>query len=76
MYKPPEGVTLGHNACLKSPNQQLVTRFAQPHIYTYMFCPYVISTLYDLLEELQMRTFKRYFSHAILLTALHLREMN
>jgi hypothetical protein len=41
-----------------------------------MFCPYVISTLYHLLEELQMRTFKRYFSHTILLTILHLREMS
>jgi hypothetical protein len=28
-----------------------VTRFAQPHIHMYMFCPYVISTLYRLLEE-------------------------
>jgi hypothetical protein len=42
-----------------------VTRFAQPHIHMYMFCPYVISTLYWLLEKLQMRTFKTYFSHAI-----------
>jgi hypothetical protein len=42
----------------------------------YVFCPYVISTLYHLLEELQMRTFKRYLSCAILLTTLHLREMN
>jgi hypothetical protein len=45
-----------------------VTRFTQPHVHTYTFCPYVISTLYHLLEELQMRTFKRYFSCAILLT--------
>jgi hypothetical protein len=46
-------------------------------IHMYMLCPYVISTLYHLLEELvQMRTFKRYFSCAILLTTLHLREMN
>jgi hypothetical protein len=37
-----------------------VTSFAQPHILMYMFCPYVISTLYHLLEELQMRTFKRF----------------
>jgi hypothetical protein len=26
--------------------------------------------------RIQMRTFKRYFSHVILLTTLHLREMN
>jgi hypothetical protein len=38
-----------------------VTRFAQPHVHMYMFCSYVISTLYGLLEELQMRTSKRYF---------------
>jgi hypothetical protein len=38
-----------------------VTRYTQPHVHMYMFCPYVISTLYHLLEELQMRTFKRYF---------------
>jgi hypothetical protein len=41
-----------------------------------MFCPYVISTLYHLLEELQMRTFKRYVSGTILLITLQLREMN
>jgi hypothetical protein len=53
--------------------EKKVTRFAQPHVHTYMFCPYVISTLYHLLEELvQMRTFKRYFSRAIILTTLHL----
>jgi hypothetical protein len=28
-----------------------MTRSAQPHVHTYMFCPYVISTLYWLLEE-------------------------
>jgi hypothetical protein len=53
-----------------------VTRFAQPHVHMNMFCPCVIPTLYHLLEELQIRTFKRYFSHAILLTILHLRDMN
>jgi hypothetical protein len=38
-----------------------VTRFAQPHVHTHMQVhSYVISTLYCLLEELQMRTFKRY----------------
>jgi hypothetical protein len=31
---------------------------------------------FHLLEELQMKSFKRYISHAILLTTLHLREMN
>jgi hypothetical protein len=35
-----------------------------------------LMTLYCLLEKLQMRTFKRYLSNAILLTTLHLREMN
>jgi hypothetical protein len=34
-----------------------VTRFAQPHVHMYMFCSYVITTLYHLLEELQMWTF-------------------
>jgi hypothetical protein len=33
-----------------------MTRKAQPHVHMYMFCPYVISTLYHLLEESQMRT--------------------
>jgi hypothetical protein len=28
-----------------------LTRFAQPHVHTYIFCPYVISTLFWLLEE-------------------------
>jgi hypothetical protein len=28
-----------------------VTRFTQPHVHMYMFSPYVISTLYQLLEE-------------------------
>jgi hypothetical protein len=56
--------------------KSILTRFAQPHIQLYMFCPYVISTLYHLLEELQMRAFKRYFSHAILLTTLHLPKRN
>jgi hypothetical protein len=34
----------------------LVTRFTQCNVYMYMICHYVISTLYHLLEELQMRT--------------------
>ncbi len=54
----------------------VMTRFIHTHIHMYMFCSYLISTLYHLLEELQMRTFKRYFSHAIILTTLHLRDMN
>ncbi len=45
-----------------------VTRFAQPHVHTCMFCPYVISNLYQLLEEIKMRTFKRYFPCTILLS--------
>jgi hypothetical protein len=61
---------------VKSLRWWVVTRFAQPHIHTYMFCLCVISTLYHLLEELQMRTFKRYFSDANLLTTLNVREMN
>jgi hypothetical protein len=56
--------------------QWWVTRFKQSHVHMYMFCPYVISTLHHLLEELQMRTFKKYISHAILLTTLHLKEIN
>jgi hypothetical protein len=46
------------------------------HTQMYMVCPYVISTLYHLLGELQIRTFKRHFSCTILPTTLHLREMN
>jgi hypothetical protein len=42
-----------------------VTRSTQPHIHMYMLCPYVISTLYQLLEESQMWTSKRYFSRAL-----------
>jgi hypothetical protein len=55
-----------------------LTRFTQPHVYMYVFCPYVISSLYCLLKELQMRILKKIatFSHAILHTTLHLREMN
>jgi hypothetical protein len=34
-----------------------VTRFTQPHVHMYMCHPYVISILYCLLEELQMRIF-------------------
>jgi hypothetical protein len=50
--------------------QLILTRFAQPHVHMYMFCP-CVSHLYTLLVTLriQMKTFKRYFSqHAILLT--------
>jgi hypothetical protein len=42
-----------------------VTRSTQPHVHTYMFCPYVISTLYWFLEESQLWTSKRYVSHAL-----------
>jgi hypothetical protein len=31
-----------------------MTRSTEPHVYTYMCCPYFISTLYQLLEESQM----------------------
>jgi hypothetical protein len=43
----------------------IVKRSTQPHVHMYMLCPYVISTLYHLLEESQMRTFKRYISDAL-----------
>ncbi len=66
-----------HFACFVKALRWLgVTRFSQPHVHMHMFCPYVDSTLCCLLEELQMRTFKRYFSCTILVTTLHLREMN
>jgi hypothetical protein len=42
-----------------------MTRSAQPQVHKYMFCPYVISTLYQLLEESKMWTSRRYFSHAL-----------
>ncbi len=38
-----------------------VTRFALPHVHTYMFCPYVISTLHCLLEKLQWELSKDTF---------------
>jgi hypothetical protein len=31
-----------------------VTRSTHPYVHMYMFCPYAISTLYQLLEESQM----------------------
>jgi hypothetical protein len=44
-----------------------VTRSTQPHVHTYMFCPHVISTLYQLLEEykweLSKDTFLMHSSH-------------
>ena len=61
---------------LGSVSMSMMTRFTQPHVHMYMFCPGIISTIYHLLEELQMGTFKRYFSLAILLTTLYLREMD
>jgi hypothetical protein len=46
------------------------------YIHVLSFC-HLYTLLVSLLEEQpQMRIFKRYFSHAILLTTLHLREMN
>jgi hypothetical protein len=48
--------------CHGNRQEPCLTRFAQPHVHVYMLCPYVISTLYHLLEELQMRIFKRNFS--------------
>jgi hypothetical protein len=63
--------------CLKWFCEKQLTRFAQCHGHTYMFNPYAISTLYHVLEELQVRSSKDTFSCAILLTNLHLlREMN
>jgi hypothetical protein len=41
-----------------------VTRFTQLHVHTHMFCPYVISTPLPVTWRIQMRTFKRYLSHA------------
>jgi hypothetical protein len=49
----------------------------QPHVHAYMFCPYVISTLYRLLKDYKWEISKWYFSHTTLLTTLHLLwEMN
>jgi hypothetical protein len=53
-----------------------VTRSTQPHVHTYMSCPYVISTLYCLVEEYKWELSKDTFFFCILLTTLHLREMN
>jgi hypothetical protein len=53
-----------------------VTRFTQLYVHMYMFCPYVISTPYQLLEEYKWGLSKDTFSHAILQKTLHLREMN
>jgi hypothetical protein len=38
-----------------------VKRSTQPHLHTYMFCPYVISTLYWLLEEYKQELSKDTF---------------
>jgi hypothetical protein len=63
----------------------VMTRFAHPHVATCIhvallsLCchlPLPFTSAFTCLEELQMRTFKRYFSHAVLLTTLHQREMN
>jgi hypothetical protein len=54
-----------------------VTRFAQPHILVYMFCPYVISTPLPVTCKVTNETFKRHLSCGLLLpTTFHLREMN
>jgi hypothetical protein len=45
----------------------IMTRLADPHVHTYVSSPYVISTIYQLLEESQMQTSKRYFSCALFL---------
>jgi hypothetical protein len=47
----------------RTPDHWTVTRFRQPHVQMYMFCPYVISTLYH---------FQKILSHAIHLATLHL----
>jgi hypothetical protein len=47
-----------------------------PHVHMYMFCPYVISTLYCLVEEYKWELSKDTFFFCILLTTLQLREMN
>jgi hypothetical protein len=59
------GLATAAQTCVSNDNGQCMTRFAQPHIHMYMFCAYVISTLYQLLEESQMWTSKRYFSCAL-----------
>jgi hypothetical protein len=50
-------------------------RFTQHHVHMYMFFPYVISTLYLLIEETN-ENFQKIPVLCILLTTLHLREMN
>jgi hypothetical protein len=39
-----------------------VTRSAQPHVHMYMFCPYVISNLYQFLEKCKWEISKILFS--------------
>jgi hypothetical protein len=51
-----------------------VTRFTQHHVLTYMFCSYVISTLYRILEESKLWTSKRYLFLCTLLTTLCLEK--
>jgi hypothetical protein len=48
-----------------------VTRSAQPHVHTHVLCPYVISTLFQLLEESQIWTSKRFFSCALFSSQLY-----
>jgi hypothetical protein len=69
----------------KFPKETLLTslhlremaRSVQPHVLAYMFCPYVISTLYPLLEaSVTNVNFQKILFSCTLLTTLYLREMN
>jgi hypothetical protein len=51
-----------------------VSRFAQPHVLTYMFCPYVISTPFTGYLKNTNENFQKIPSSCFLLTTLHLRE--
>jgi hypothetical protein len=51
-----------------------MTRSTQPYVHTYIFCPYVISTLYRSLAN--VINFQKILFLCTLLTTLHLREMD
>jgi hypothetical protein len=63
----------------------MVTKDSHSLIYTHVHVasvlmssslPFTAHALLYLKKQLQMRTFKRYLSHAFLLTTLHPRKMN
>jgi hypothetical protein len=46
-----DGLAKAHRMQMNFFAKCLLTRFTKPYVYMYMFGPYVISTLYQLLED-------------------------